>query len=95
MPSNPDDELALPRALRASVTAIARAGNALVVCAEHDRTVGDVQLEWRVSGGELLYERDGIAVWKLPEQPGPHQIQVAVRDESAAAVASLRYDLAA
>jgi hypothetical protein len=95
MPSAPDDALPLPRAMRASVSAIARAGGALVVCAEHDPAHGEVTLDWHVSAGEIVYEHDGVVVWKLPDEPGPHQIQVAVRDAGAAAVASLRYDLAA
>ena len=88
------DELPLPRAMRASVVPIAELPGAVVAFADCDHVQGDVRCEWSVSGGDVLYCDGDLVVWKLPDAPGPHQLQAAICDESAAAVASMRWELA-
>ncbi|MBI5534662.1 MAG: hypothetical protein HY898_18190 [Deltaproteobacteria bacterium] len=95
LPAAQGDDLPLSRALRAEVVVVAQAGNALVCFADHDAAAGEVDHEWQISGGRILYSKGNLVVWELPEGDGLHQIQVGVHDASAAAVATLRLSAAA
>ncbi|MCP4603594.1 MAG: hypothetical protein GY847_24265 [Proteobacteria bacterium] len=85
------DGLALPRSFGLEIEKIAMFDRTLVLLAEHPDSRGTVDYHWEVSAGTIdEYDQGGI-VWELPETPGPHLIQVAVRDENSAAVAALTW----
>jgi hypothetical protein len=90
-----DDRLGLPSAFRVALVPVWKNGRAVSVIAEHDGARGPVSYEWHASAGRLSDEDQGGVVWSLPQGPGPHLIQVAVRDRDSAAVASLSWRLPA
>jgi hypothetical protein len=89
-PDQGDDEIPLARALTARIDRVAAVGRELVLLADHNGAQGRVGYEWRASAGALSDTDQGGVVWTLPDAPGPHLIQLAVRDGGAAAVASFR-----
>ncbi len=94
VPAAGDDALPLARVLRLRVTALARVGRKLVLLAESDGGAG-LHYDWRPSGGQIAELAPDVIVWTLPDEPGPHLVQVAVHGSHAVAVASLRTDRAA
>jgi hypothetical protein len=93
-PAIRNDDLPLPGAFNLSLVQVWGNGRELSLLAEHDAP-GQVSYEWHVSSGALSEEDQGGVVWIPPREPGPHVIQVAVHNETAAAVASLRWGGAA
>jgi hypothetical protein len=81
------DGLALPGDLGLGVRAVARVGRTVVLVARHDDDVGEVSYRWRASGGDLQVVAPDVAIWTMPETPGPHQVQVAGETDIAAEVA--------
>ena len=94
VPAAGADGLPLARALRLRVVELARIGRKLVLLAENDGGEG-MGYQWRPSAGEIAELAPDIIVWTLPDEPGPHLVQVAVHASDAAAVATLRADRAA
>ena len=90
MPDPTDDGLALPFALKVEIDELVRFDRSVVLIAEHRGTQGPVEYEWRVSAGEISEDNLGGVVWDLPRDPGPHLVQVAIKNSSSAAVAGLR-----
>lgn len=90
MPDPVDDGLALPFALKVEIDELVRFDRSVVLIAEHSGTQGQVEYEWRVSAGEISEDNLGGVVWDLPKEPGPHLVQVAIKNSSSAAVAGLR-----
>ncbi len=90
MPEPVDDGLALPFALKVEIDELIRFDRSVVLIAEHRGTRGPVEYEWRVSAGEISEDNLGGVVWDLPKDPGPHLVQVAIKNSSSAAVAGLR-----
>jgi hypothetical protein len=91
LPAEPGhDALPLPAGLRVSIEQVMHVGRTVVLVAEPRGALGTVSYEWRASGG-LIHGADlGGVVWELPEDVGPHLLQVIVRDDRSAAVASRR-----
>jgi hypothetical protein len=81
------DGLPLPGDLGLGVRAVARVGRTVVLVARHDGDIGEVSYRWRASGGELQVVAPDVAIWTVPETPGPHQVQVAGETDVAAEVA--------
>ncbi len=95
VPAAGDDDLPLACALRVDVVAIAQLGDTLVLFADRHGVEGDFDHAWQVSGGQILYADGDLAVWRMPDEPGLHQAQVGVQRSGVAAVAALRWKLAA
>jgi hypothetical protein len=85
-----DDALPLPGGLRVSIAQVMHVGRTVVLVAEPSGALGQVAYEWRASGGVVHGADIGGVVWELPEDVGPHLLQVVVRDDRSAAVASHR-----
>lgn len=76
-PANPHDPLPLPGQLELAVRPVARDGRYLVLMVDTPPAENELTLTWQASAGELLKVSDDVAVWTLPDAPGPHQVQVA------------------
>jgi hypothetical protein len=85
-PKNPQDTLPLPGQLELAVRPVARDGRYLVLMVDAPQSENDLTFSWQVSGGELLKVSDDVAVWTLPEEPGPHQVQVAATSGDSAGI---------
>lgn len=90
IPTSNQEGTALPRALSLEVVPVASYGRTLCLVAEHSGSVGRVRYRWVASSGIVDQDDQGGAVWELPEQAGPHLIQVVLSDRDSAAVASYR-----
>ncbi|MDD5308965.1 MAG: hypothetical protein PHU25_16750 [Deltaproteobacteria bacterium] len=66
-------------------------GRSVALSVRHRDTEGAASYSWKVSGGTLTGREEAEVVWELPIDPGPHLVQVAVRDGSSATVATLRW----
>ncbi len=94
---SPEESTDLPLAgsPRVHIVPVARYGRSLLLFAEPSLTRGKVSYSWRASSGTLSTSKHAGVIWELPEEPGPHLIQVAVEDERSAAVTMLRWRHAA
>ncbi len=92
LPASRGDSLAaLSGSPRVEIVKVAHYGRSLVLFAEHRETEGPLSYDWSVSGGSISENDKSGVIWELPREPGPHLVQVAVRDVSSAAVATLRW----
>jgi hypothetical protein len=66
-------------------------GRKVALSVEHRGAEGAVRYSWRASGGTITGQGEAAIVWEAPREPGPHLVQVAVRDKRSAAVAALRW----
>lgn len=82
---NRGDDLPLARHLRLRVVELARAGRDVLLLAENDGG-DDAAYEWRVSGGTITEVAPDIVLWKLPEEDVAPFGQVAVWNDTGAAV---------
>ena len=94
VPADGDDPLPLARALRLRLVPLAQVGRSLLLLAENDGGEG-LRYDWQPSAGELVEVAADIVIWTPPEEPGPHLLQVAVSGDDTAAVAGMRWGLAA
>jgi hypothetical protein len=83
------DSLPLPQAFTAEIVPAAMLGRTVALFAEHRGGRGPLSYTWKVSGGTLSKKDTSDVLWELPQEPGPHLIQVAIRDRDSAAVAVL------
>lgn len=90
IPASVPTKTALSRALTLEVVPVASYGRTICVVAEHSGSVGPLRYRWIASSGVVHDDDQGGAVWELPEQAGPHLIQVVLQDRDSAAVASYR-----
>jgi hypothetical protein len=82
---NHGDELPLARHLRLRVVELARAGRDVLLIAENDG--GELaEYEWRVSGGKVEHVAPDIVLWTMPEEGAGLFGQVAVWNDTGAAV---------
>jgi len=89
--SDPNDDLALPRALQAEIVPLWMDGRDLCLSVEAQGTLGRTTYAWSVSGGLLSCADSGQVLWRLPREPGPYLAQVAVQDADSAVVAGFRF----
>jgi hypothetical protein len=82
---------ALSGSPQAEIVPVAVHGRRVVLFAEHRGTEGPLEYAWKVSGGALTGQGDAGIIWELPAEPGPHLVQVAVKDATSATVAALRW----
>ncbi len=91
VPAATDDDLPLASALRLGLRALVRAGDALVLLADHVAKP-DLDYAWHVSAGTIESLDNDLALWRLPTSATPPQLaQVAVTGRDLAAVASFRW----
>ena len=91
LPAEPGyDALLFPAGLRVTIEQVMHVGRTVVLIAEPRAALGPLSYEWHASGGVLHGAELGGVVWELPEDVGPHLLQVVVRDDRSAAVASRR-----
>ena len=76
---------------RAEIVPVALHGRRVVLFAEHRGTEGPLAYSWKVSGGAITGQGEAGIIWELPAEPGPHLVQVAVKDATSATVAALRW----
>ncbi len=92
---NRGDEMPLGRVIRLRVRELARVGRSLLLLAENDGGEG-TEHEWSASAGEIALVASDVALWRIPERErdvGEPAIQVAVWNDTGAAVASYAWDL--
>jgi hypothetical protein len=82
---------ALSGSPRAEIVPVAIHGRSVVLFVEHRGTEGRPSYRWQVSGGEIEGAGEAGIIWHVPREPGPHLVQVAVSDDTSAAVAVLRW----
>lgn len=82
---NRGDDLPLARHLRLRVVELARAGRDVLLFAENDGGDG-AAYEWRVSGGSVKHVAPDILLWTLPDDDSSPFGQVAVWNDTGAAV---------
>ncbi len=82
---------ALSGSPRAEIVPVAHFGRSLVLFAEHRDTEGPLSFRWRASSGTITSDDQAGVIWDVPTDPGPHLIQVAVRDSTSAVVAALNW----
>lgn len=82
---------ALSGAPRAEIVPVAVHGRSVVLFVEHRGTEGPLSYAWKVSGGEVTGQGEAGIIWEAPQGPGPHLVQVAVKDATSATVATLRW----
>ena len=82
---------ALSGSPQAEIVPVAVYGRSVTLCVEHRGTEGPLSYEWRVSGGDVSGSDTAGIIWEVPAEPGPHLVQVAVKDSTSATVAALRW----
>jgi hypothetical protein len=85
-PSNAPDGLPLPGEVKLAIRPVARDGRYLVLMVDKPEQATTLALTWRSSAGELLLVADDVAIWTLPDDPGPHQVQVAGESSGSAGI---------
>jgi hypothetical protein len=90
-PANEPDAIPLPGEIDVRITAVARQGRTLVLMLQTPRDAHELALTWQISAGELLLAAHDVAVWTLPDDPGPHLVQVAAESGPTASIASFLY----
>jgi hypothetical protein len=91
VPATENDDLPLSAALRVNVRALVRAGDAVVLLADHPAKA-DLAHAWHVSAGTIECLDEDVVLWHLPASTeGPQLAQVAVTGRDLAAVASFRW----
>jgi hypothetical protein len=90
-PEREPDGIALPGELNIHIVPVAREGRTVVLMLQKETDAPELALTWRSSGGQLLLPADDVAVWTLPDEPGPHQIQVAAEAGQSASIATYLY----
>ncbi len=90
-PDREPDGIALPGELAINITPVAREGRTIVLMVQKPSDAPELSLTWRSSGGQLLLAADDVAVWTLPDEPGPHQVQVAALAGQSASIATYLY----
>jgi hypothetical protein len=91
VPAERPDGLALPRALSAEIIPVVNLGRSIALFVDHRGARGPISYAWKVSAGTLSSDDQSEAVWELPSDPGPHLVQVAIRDQDSAIVEALRW----
>ena len=87
-PEREPDGVALPGELNINIAPVAREGRIVVLMVQKPSDTPELSLTWRASGGQLLLAADDVAVWTLPDEPGPHQVQVAALAGQSASIAT-------
>jgi hypothetical protein len=82
---------ALSGSPQATIVQVAVHGRSVVMFAEHRGTRGKPSYTWKVSGGSLTGQGEAGIIWEVPQEAGPHLVQVAVKDDESATVAALRF----
>jgi hypothetical protein len=82
---------ALSGSPQAEIVPVAIYGRSVALCVEHRGTEGPLSYAWRVSGGRVSGDDTAGIIWEVPSEPGPHLVQVAVKDSTSATVATLRW----
>ena len=85
-PEREPDGIALPGELNISITPVAREGRTVVLMVQKPSDAPELSLTWWSSGGQLLLAADDVAVWTLPDESGPHQVQVAAEAGQSASI---------
>jgi hypothetical protein len=85
-PEREPDGIPLPGELNIHIAPLAREGRTLVLMLRNLSDAPGLSLTWRASGGQLLLAADDVAVWTLPDDPGPHQVQVAAEAGQSASI---------
>jgi len=89
LPSARDSALTtLAGSPKAQIVPVARFGRNLVLFAEYSGTRGAVSYLWKASSGEITAADQAGIIWQLPHDPGPHFVQVAVKDADSAVLAT-------
>jgi len=95
LPEAAGDDLPLAAAVNLHLRPLARVGGNLILLAEHDGGKDRFAYRWTVSAGHIEQLAHDVVLWRLPAA-GPAQLaQVSLKGADAAAVASLRWGLAA
>ena len=90
-PEREPDGIPLPGELNIQISPVAREGRTIVLMVQKPSDAHELSLTWRSSGGQLLLAADDVAVWTLPDEPGPHQVQVAALAGQSASIATYLY----
>ena len=92
LPSARDSALkTLAGSPRATIVPVARYGRNLILFAEYRETRGRVSYVWKASSGSISESDQAGIIWELPPDPGPHFVQVAIRDTDSAVLATLAW----
>lgn len=92
-PADEPDDIPLPGEIDVRIVEVAREGRTLVLLAKKPRDAEGLSLTWQASAGDLMHAADDVVVWTLPEEAGPHMVQVAAeRGRSASVVSYLHRD---
>lgn len=90
-PSNAPDGLPLPGAVELAIRPVARDGRYLVLMVDKPELATELTLTWRSSAGKPELVADDVAIWMLPDEPGPHQVQVAGESSDSAGIGLYLY----
>jgi hypothetical protein len=92
LPSARDSALpTLAGSPKAQIVPVARYGRNLILFVEYRGTRGRVSYLWKASSGTITASDQAGIIWELPPDPGPHFIQVAVKDADSAVLATLNW----
>ncbi|MCP4678794.1 MAG: hypothetical protein GY854_25565 [Deltaproteobacteria bacterium] len=83
--------IALSGSPNLEIVPVARYGRSIVLFADHRDTEGALSFQWRASSGSVTGEDQAGVIWEVPREPGPHLIQVAMKDASSAVVSTLSW----
>ena len=84
------DQIPLSGSPRLEIVPVASSGRSIFLFAEHRDTKGKLSYEWRTSSGSISTPTSPGAIWQLPRDAGPHLVQLVLRDDVSAQVATLR-----
>ena len=87
-PTNEPDDIPLAGEIDVRIVQVAREGRTVVLLAQKPKDTDGLSLTWQTSAGQLILAAEDVAVWTLPEEPGPHMVQVAAERGPSASIAS-------
>jgi len=87
-PANESDNIPLSGEIDVRIVEVAREGRTVVLMAQTPKAADGLALTWQTSAGHLMIAADDVAVWSLPEEPGPYLVQVAAELGPSASIAA-------
>ncbi len=92
LPALPGDgPLALSASPGTEIVPVAQYGRKLILFAEQRGAKDQLSYFWKATGGTLIGEDKAGVIWEVPRGPGSYLIQVAVRDNNSASVATMSW----